>query len=1288
MTSNKQIFHTRLIIFFSMLCIINSIETGTSEIFVSNINHTFPTTVTLASNKIIMVTNDGFFLYDSELGNEQTLVTFSKNFSDYSNIKIGQLSLKDDGYAFIIAKQILYIFTKNGELYDNFTAPYSSVLVPYNKTDNFLYYILGGDEGSKTILCLYKYDLTLKKYEVVAFNDYTMVSQLPAINCILMFPKDLNKNVLNCAYNLYEQANKKFRLTSFDIENNLTSLSKYSIVEDADDISPIILSQADENKSKALIITLKSDSKWRIFDIDNVLLSNETIFNASCGTKVFGKYRLYYFQKNKEFIFGCVNDCCTHYMFNFGKEFNLKEQKVYLPDNCYGINCFSVVYSYTKEKYLIVIDDGKKDTKAVSLIDFKTNGANKTEEYEIEEEKTKKIQPASEDGDLIPIELKCPKKCETCSITSLLNNNYCLTCNLNDKYYPVDFEYKINEQNDFIECYSELTKPENFYFDSENEVFKPCYELCKTCEFGGNKSNNNCTSCGFDLIFRPREITKNCVSKCPYLYFYNLHGQYKCTESNNCPSEANLLIKNLSECTKKCNIEGYKYQYFGQCLEKCPDGTVSEKSVCVVKNKEVCSLSEIEIESNDNLKADERINYYAENYANEFSNTNKHIILVSNENYKIILYKKNSDCIKQLKIDMPQIDFGECYTKVKTSYSITDDLIISIFQNFTENLTSTSFFFYNPKTGSKLDINEICKDENITISKNIETLLNNSNIDIESALYLAKQKIDIFNQTNEFYTDICYDFESPNGKDVVLKDRLLIFFPNITLCDTGCIYKGINFTAMKCICQCKFNSIINSGILDDNAIINRMTHDIEEFVQQSNLIILKCFKKVFSSKNMAKCVGSYIFYAIIFFELISSFVFYIYEWRKISKFIYYLSEYFINFQKNLLNGNEKNNIINDICKSNARKNTKRSATKKATSKSKNKLLSLKDQPPKRIKNFVKIIDDPNSNNTFKKNSINNIEENNIDNEMKNKPLELNNGIQKRRTKDKKRNTTISKSNYNSILSNGVVVINTKNRLNSKAEKNNKKFDSKISLVDLNKVLGKINFDEYLSINLNDMDFEDAYKSDNRRFCEFFKENLIKNQIFINTFYYKDNIRPLSIKILLLLLNIDLYFTINGIFFSEDYISERYHDTNEEKFFSFFSRMFNRFIWTYISGTIISLIIECIFIEEKKIKGILLREKNSPLNLKSEISQIMENIKKRYLIFICLCIFIGMFSWYHVSCFNDVYPNMRGEWIKSSIAIFIIRHILTIFIVLLEGIFRFVSFECKSEKIYKFSKLFS
>ena len=141
------------------------------------------------------------------------------------------------------------------------------------------------------------------------------------------------------------------------------------------------------------------------------------------------------------------------------------------------------------------------------------------------------------------------------------------------------------------------------------------------------------------------------------------------------------------------------------------------------------------------------------------------------------------------------------------------------------------------------------------------------------------------------------------------------------------------------------------------------------------------------------------------------------------------------------------------------------------------------------------------------------------------------------------------------------------------------------------------------------------------------------------------------------------------------------------FFSFFPRSISRFFYATLVGYIVGIIIDCIFIEESKIRRTFLREKDDPLQLRYEISVNVKSIKNRYTVFIFLCIFILIISWYYISCFNNTYPCVKKEWIKSSITIIIIiMQNISILIILLQSVLRSLSFHYKSEKLYKIKQI--
>ena len=232
-------------------------------------------------------------------------------------------------------------------------------------------------------------------------------------------------------------------------------------------------------------------------------------------------------------------------------------------------------------------------------------------------------------------------------------------------------------------------------------------------------------------------------------------------------------------------------------------------------------------------------------------------------------------------------------------------------------------------------------------------------------------------------------------------------------------------------------------------------------------------------------------------------------------------------------------------------------------------------------------------------------------------------------------------------------------------------------------------EEYFETSPDEMEYDDAIKKDHRTFCQYFTENLKEKQIIANTFIASDPIKPRGIKIILFTLNIILYFVINGLFISESYISELYHiDEEKENFFSFLPRSIERLIYTSIVSIVIGYLTGFFFLEEKKVKGILKRDTGNKTVLKENIKNLVLSLKKRYISFTIVVFVILLISLYYLLCFNYVYPKTQIEWIKSSIAIIILIQILSILLILLETIIRFLSFKCESEKLFKVSQFLS
>ena len=68
-----------------------------------------------------------------------------------------------------------------------------------------------------------------------------------------------------------------------------------------------------------------------------------------------------------------------------------------------------------------------------------------------------------------------------------------------------------------------ITIPENYYLDTNDNIYKKCYDKCKKCSQFGNEANNKCDGCidGYKFITDSLAIEKNCYQVCNYYYYLN-----------------------------------------------------------------------------------------------------------------------------------------------------------------------------------------------------------------------------------------------------------------------------------------------------------------------------------------------------------------------------------------------------------------------------------------------------------------------------------------------------------------------------------------------------------------------------------------------------------------------------------------------------------------------------------------------------------------------------------------------------------------------------------------------
>ena len=919
---------------------------------------------------------------------------------------------------------------------------------------------------------------------------------------------------------------------------------------------------------------------YNIFD-KNIYYINENNLISMCDISCKGCY------KNK---YNCTNGCNSNF-------YNLIDDK----NHCYNETTKPYGYYFNSTKSVFEFFDCEKcNTNDISINCLNCINKNK---------KLKKINRIIQQ---ITKNDKCLRYDNYYD-----ESNLCLECNEDNDFYSLEEEKNLKYKN----CYKKNTKISQHYFNENTKTFKKCYTTCEECENEGDDITHNCKKCIENYIDYGND--SNCILKCPYYHYLSQNGcqNYMCTEYFICPAEVSLTIYPKKKCVKSCKEDDeYKYQYNSYCLLLCPkDTTPNNEFICIDKNQE-CKIANDNIYLNFEDLIEENVKILAMNYGKEFKYTMNHISIFNNDDYKVTIYR-NYDCLSNSNIT--RINLNGC------SKDKINKIIIVVINVYRTNNQVMVYSIYNATTYEKLSISEICEN-GIVEEKNVMELLNSNSKIID---FLLEQGINIFDKSGPFFNDICFHFESPNGKDVPLKDRFKAYYPNISLCDDGCEVNGINFTTKTATCKCKaddnlLNNIANNPFLDIDL----------DLIDESNIEVLKCYHDFFDQKYIKKNIGFFLSLTFIFFQVICTILLIKYGFFGLKIMIYEIITKFNNLIKNKKLNKNKKNILNE--------------------------------PPKKKDSMQSLKGGKSINASINRNNKKFCSSNNI---ISNQKVFID-------CSDK----NVSKQKINSVTSLALV-----EEEKEKIKKKQKQKISKEKPEKNNKVisLSDSEINTIIEESYDDMDFSNSLLKDNRTFCEMFTDKIKDNLDFVNVFI-ENQLIPRTIRIILLIIKIDFYFVINGLMYNEEYISQLFNSKEKETFFGFLTRSYKRIIYTSMIGVVIEFLIDWLFPHEKEIKLILLTSDQNNNIIVSDLVQLLNKIKRNYIIFIIISFIITIFSWYYMTCFNNVYPNTKYEWIKSSITIVIFMQIISVCSSFIYSLFRCLSRKWKVERFFKISQNFN
>ena len=809
----------------------------------------------------------------------------------------------------------------------------------------------------------------------------------------------------------------------------------------------------------------------------------------------------------------------------------------------------------------------------------------------------------------------------------ILEPNYKLIQNnefiKNNNFYYLEYQYIIKEPKyetfyntsklipDNDEDFSDYYIPKIFYGRTNTLKFKLCHKFCGSCEsYGSSDNEQKCLSClpeyQYDY-FRFSET--NCV---PEGYYYN------------------IKINQLEKCNN-LDFKFIKDEY-------------SNKTFCFPL-EQVCSYEFFIL---DKCPYDNYSNYFIlyeliPNLINTYPKLNgKNIIIKGEENitFQITTDINEKNILKNLEINVDKISVLElkgCEDILIEENIINpnDTLIILKVEKNINNVRErmVQYEIYHPETKKKLNLSS-CN----LIELNIPIILSEKS---ENYYYdLKEQGYDLLNINDNFFQDICSNYESKDGTDVLLADRKNDFYDNNLTCQNGCHYSSFSEKTRYLKCECEIN--YNNITLDK---FKEIIYDsFSSVIKYSNYKFMKCYKLVFSVKSITKNYGSIIL-IILFLGHVSILIIYIFKGIKPIK------EDILKIVENL--------------KKESKSLQKKKTGKKAKTKRKRKssIINNNNNPPPK-------------NNSKRRTEVGLFLSRRISTKCKVKLSFAEN------VKDKNDNNNDNNNNDNNNINNNNInnIKGRKTAFIAQIEEHIKQMNT----LEFNSLSKLSNFKDLDDYELNTLNYKNALKLDKRSFLQIYCSSVRKKHIIMFAFCTNNDFNLNYFKISKIIFLFGTNFALNVLFFFDESMHIIYINAGG---FNLIQQI-PQIIYSSLVTTFIEFIINFLILSEADLHDI----KNNVIKQKDEylknISEILKCFKIKFIIYFIMSFSFLIFYWYFISSFCAVYENTQIIYIEDSLSSFAMSLLYSFLKLLIFSLCRFIALRCNKDSIvceclYKF-----
>ena len=200
-----------------------------------------------------------------------------------------------------------------------------------------------------------------------------------------------------------------------------------------------------------------------------------------------------------------------------------------------------------------------------------------------------------------------------------------------------------------------------------------------------------------------------------------------------------------------------------------------------------------------------------------------------------------------------------------------------------------------------------------------------------------------------------------------------------------------------------------------------------------------------------------------------------------------------------------------------------------------------------------------------------------------------------------------------------------------------------------------------------MDYYVAINLDKRSYIKIFWSFLVDSQIILGTFCTQNYLYLFVIKLSFFVFTFQISFFLNALFYTDEYVSDAYHNNGVLDFIIGLPKS----IYSFIATLIITNLLKILSNSKNELTEVINNRKRYD-NYIDIIDKKLSKLRKKLIAYFILLFLLNIFFSYYVTVFCAVYRNSQKYWFYGCLESFAMDTLISLIGCILVSFLRFIS----------------